>query len=302
MSSRGAALVDAIVALAVTAVVCLAAAEILIALPARNARWDESAEARQRLRVLDARVAGRITHATPIEVDVAGTRVRVPSLWPRRLGFWHADDVAHVTDAAITVLARADGHRELTLVSALGSTGGVVDVTSAAGCGTAAFCGLTVGDIVLAVSADNACALFRVQGVTPLLDLAALMSGGPGFATGAVLVPGVVTVVAFDPDEHAVRFYDGYRSDNVLVDEVEAVTFVLEPAAPPASDLAEWGGPFVDEAGHWRGSGALGDGPFVGSGPMTFDIDQLACGGVSASIVLTGAPGVATTWRTPQWH
>lgn len=296
MNDRGSALVDTIVAVAVASVVCMAAAEMLVALPARAARWDDESDARQRLRVVEARLADRVAHAAPIVVDVAGVRARVPSLWPRRLGFWRADPPDHVAAEAVTILSRADGHRALTLLSAIGATGGGADVAQADACGTRTACGLGAGDLVLAVSRDSACALFRVRSVGARVELDALMTGGPAFAPGDVLVPVTVTVASFDAGEDALRFYDGYRSDNVLVDGIEGLVLTLEPGEPPVFDQTERGGPFVDEQGRWRGSARLGDGPFAGAGPMSFDIDQLSAGGVSASMTIAGARVVAATW------
>lgn len=296
MSERGSALVDAIVAVAVTSLVCMSAAGMLVALPARAAGWDDEADERQRLRVVETRLAHRVAHAAPIVVDVAGTVARVPALWPRRLGFWRADPPEHVAADAVTIVARTDGHRELTLASSLGQGGGSVELTPADACGTRAMCGLAAGDVVLAVSRDSACGLFRVRAVGARVDLDALMTGGQAFNAGDVLVPVTITVASFDQDEDALRLYDGYRSDNVLVDGIEGVAFALEPGTLPAFGEAERGGPFVDEAGQWRGSARLGDGPFAGAGPMAFDIDQLAAGGLSASLTLAGARAVAVNW------
>src|SRR5690606_1155078 len=91
VSDRGFALVDALVATALMAVVCMAAADVLVALPSLAAGWDDAADARQRMRVVEARVAGVAAGAGPILVEAGGTVARVPSLWPRRLGLWRPD-------------------------------------------------------------------------------------------------------------------------------------------------------------------------------------------------------------------
>ena len=307
MSDRGFALADALVATALMAVICMAAADMLVALPSLAANWDEAADARQRLRVAEGRIASVAAGAGPILVEAGGRVARVPSVWPRRLGLWRSDAPAVVASSALTIIARADGHRLLMTAGVLGAAGGVVDVVSGDGCGTPPACGLAPGDLVLVVSRESACGLFRVLDADARLALDALMPGAAEtFEPGAVVVPVGVTVLAFEPADGELRLYDGYRSDNVLIDGVAAFEVALESGAPPLFDPRERGGPFVDDAGVWKGTGTLGDGPFIGAGSMAFDVDQLLLSRVSASIALAGAPGRPSfggrlEWGVPPW-
>ena len=284
MGERGAALLEALIASALVAVIGAAVLGVLAELPAQAARWEEAASARQRVRAIEVRLARMAAGAGPIELDVDGARVRVPSIWPRRLGLFRPGAPGEVSPDAATFLSRADGHRAVVLASALGSGSSSVAFTTEPGCGTAAACGLREGDLVLAVSREGACGLFRVGAAGERLDLAAVMEpGAPIFEPGSVLVPVVVDAMSFDPDEGALRRYDGYRSDNVMADGLRSGVFEPWPA------------------------GALGDGPFVGSGPLAFDADQLSLEGVAVRLEALPvartppAPGARLLWRSSRW-
>lgn len=307
MSDRGFALADALVATALMAVVGMAAADLLVALPSLAAGWDDAADARQRMRVVEGRVAHVAAGAAPILVEAGGRVARVPSLWPRRLGLWRSDTPEVVSTDAVTIISRVDGHRLLTTGGGLGAAGGVVDVVPGDGCGTSPMCGLARGDLVLVVSRESACGLYRVLEADPSLVLDAIMPGAAGaFEPGAVVVPVNVTVLAFAPDAGEFRVYDGYRSDNVLIDAVASFDVVLERGPLPFFDPRERDGPFVDGQGVWKGTGTLGDGPFLGAGSMAFDVDQLLLHRVSAAIGLVEAPGrppfdARLEWGIPPW-
>ena len=308
MNERGFSLVDALLSIAIMSIVSASAMRVVTTLPGQMTRWHDAAEARQRLRVIDARGSWLAANAAPIVLDIEGTVARVPSLWPRRLGLLRAGGVPDVSDTAVTFLARPDGHRQLTLVDPLNGGGGDVALAPQPGCGAAAACGLVPGDLVLVVSGASACGLYRVSAVAARLTLDALMpAGASGFAPGAVVVPVSMTTLFLDEDAGELRIYDGYRSDNVIVDAVEGIGIALAVAAPPAFGPAEWGGAFVDAEGAWRGTGRLGDGPYAGTGPLAFDVDQLTLHGVAANVTLAGSPGSLPAsarlhWRTPGWR
>ena len=307
MNERGFSLVDALLSVAIMSIVSASAMRVVTTLPLQTARWHDAAESRQRLRVIDGRGAQLAANAGPIALDIGGVVARVPSLWPRRLGLLRAGAVTDVSVSAVTFLARADGHRVLTLVDVLGGGGGDVAVAPQPGCGAATACGLAPGDAVLVVSSVSACGLYRVSAIGARLTLEALMPGAAGFAAGAALVPVSVTTMYVDDETDELRLYDGYRSDNVLIDAVESLSIDLAPASPPAFAMGERGGPFVDEDGAWRGTGRLGDGPYAGTGALAFDVDQLALRGVSLRVTLAAQAGVASPsarliWRTLGWR
>jgi len=284
VDDRGAALLEALIASALVAVVGAAVLGVLAELPAQAARWEEDAAARQRVRAIEVRLARIAAGAAPIQVDVDGARVRVPSIWPRRLGLFRPGAPGEVSPDAATFLSRGDGHRAVVLASALGSGSSSVAFTTDPGCGTAPACGLREGDLVLAVSREGACGLFRVGAVGERLDLAAVMDPAvAAFDPGSVLVPVVVDAVSFDSDEGALRRYDGYRSDNVMADGLRTVVFEPWPAA------------------------ALGDGPFIGSGPLAFDVDQLSLEGIGVRLEplpvarTPPTPGARLRWRNSRW-
>ncbi|MDQ3168576.1 MAG: type II secretion system GspH family protein [Acidobacteriota bacterium] len=308
MNERGFSLVDALLSIVIMSIVSAFATRVLTTLPAQTARWHDAAESRQRLRVIDGRGARLAANAGPIVVDIGGVTARVPSLWPRRLGLLRAGAVTEVSASAVTFLARADGHRLLTLTDTLGDGGGDVAAVPQPGCGADASCGLEPGDAVLVVSSTSACGLYRVSAIGARLSLEALMAAGAGaFGPGAAVVPVSVTSLFLDEDAGELRLYDGYRSDNVMVDGVQGVEIALAAAAPPAFAVQEWGGPFVDHEGVWRGTGRLGDGPYAGTGALEFDVDQLALRGVAATVTLTalaGAPAASALliWGTLGWR
>ena len=299
MNERGFSLVDALVAIAIFSLVSASTIGVVTTLPAQTSRWQDAAESRQRLRVIDGRGARLAANAGPIVLDVGGAIARVPSLWPRRLGLLRAGDAAEVSATAVTFLSRTDGHRVLTLAETL-SGSGVVAVTQGAGCGAAAACGLSSGDTVLVVSETSACGLYRVTATGARLTLETLMQVG-AFPPGAALVPVSLTTLFLDDEADELRAYDGYRSDNVLVDAIERLAIALESGSPPAFAAKEWGGQFVDEAGVWRGTGRLGDGPYVGSGALAFDIDQIAVRALAASVTLSDRPGVPAIAASLWW-
>lgn len=290
MSERGFSLIEVVIALGVMAFVLAGAMEVVVALPALAARWDTAAEARQRLRVIDARGARLVRNAAPIAVPVGAAIARVPSVWPRRLGLTGAGAPGDVAAASVTFLSRVDAHRVLVLDEALGATGGSVAARAGPGCGTALACGVAEGDILLAVSSANAVGLYRVTQVGARLTLDALMPAA-AFGAGDVLVPVAMASLIFEAGE--LRLYDGYRSNNVIVDEIAAGSVSLEAGPAPRFEPSERGGPFVDQDGAWRGTGRLGDGPWAGAGALAFDVDQLAVRAVGVDVALTPRPGAA---------
>jgi type II secretory pathway pseudopilin PulG len=263
MGDRGAALIEALIVLAIVAVTGTVAMRVVAELPPRAREWDEASADRQILRVIESRVARLAAASSPVVVDVDGATVRVPGIWPRRLGLVRPDAAHIVSTDAVTFLTRGDAHRVLVLTSAAAAVGGSVSFSITRGCGTEAACGVRAGDLLLAVDRGGAAGLFRVASAGPRLDLEPVSSGASSFPPGSVLVPVSIDTIAFEADESALRRYDGYRSDNVLVDSVASAAFTVAAAA------------------------ALGDGPFVGSGAMAYDVDQLTIRGMALDVRLT---------------
>jgi hypothetical protein len=279
MAERGAALVEMLIVTAISAVVWTAALAVIADLPARAAAWEEASAERQTARAIEARVARLAGGASPIEVDVEGAAVRVPPVWPRRLGLLRAGAPDAVSPGAVTIVSRTDGHRAVSMTGALPAAGGSVAFEPRAGCGSAAACGLRPGDLVLAIDRHAACGLFRVIAAGAGLDLDAVMSGVT-LGSGSVIVPVSVDVIFFDPEESALRRYDGYRSDNIVADGIAAVTVAFRGASPLS----------------------LADGPFVGAGPMAFDADQLSITGIDVGLTpeprAAGLPArIQLAWR-----
>lgn len=286
MRDRGAALVEALIVTATAGLIWAAAVRVLADLPAQASAWEEAAAARQGLRVIEARLARLAAGAEVIALDVDGRDVRIPAVWPRRLGLFRPGAAGDVSARDITILSRVDGHRSLMLASALGADGSSVDASPRQGCGSAPACGLREGDAVLAAARDGECGLFRVDAAGTRLALAPLMQPGiQAFPPGSVLIPIVIDAVAFDAAEGALRRYDGYRSDSILVDGLRRVTITAAAAQPIT----------------------LGDGPFIGSGPLAYDVDQRSLSGIEMSIEpIDGARGglprvVTLRWRARAW-
>ncbi len=275
MSERGFSLIEAIVSLGVMAIVLASAMGVVAALPRQAARWEDAADARQRLRVIDARGARLAANAGPIGVRVDDDIVRVPSIWPRRLGLIGAGPPAEVSPGVVTFVSRADGHRMLVLDEPLGPSGGAVAARGSPGCGTAAACRVSPGDILMAVSAASDVGLFRVTAVSARLALDAVMPG-VGFAAGSVLVPVTLASLAFEAGE--LRLYDGYRSDSVVVDGLAGFALTFEP-----------------------GGLRLDDGPWMGTGPLAYDVDQLRVRGVAGEIALLEREGPAAHRALVVW-
>jgi hypothetical protein len=284
--ARGSAIVEALIATAIAGMVWAAAAGVIARMPAQAAAWEEAAAARQRARAIETRVARMAAGAGPIAVEVDGTPVRVPAVWPRRLGLFRPGAAGEVSTSALTLLLRVDGHRVVFLAGPLGAGTSSVAFTNGPGCGAAAACGLRAGDVLLAVRRDGACGLYRVGAVEVRLDLAAIMEpGAPVFEPGSVLVPIAIEVLWFDPVDGALRRYDGYRSDNVMADGLADVVIEHWPHAPAA----------------------LAGGPLVGTGALAYDLDQLSVEGVSFRLVPAApargapSPGARPGWRTRRW-
>lgn len=286
MTERGAALIEALIVTLTAALVGAVAMQAIAGLPERAAKWEEGAAARQRLRTLESRVARLVSRARPIEIEAGGAVVTVPAVWPRRLGLWRPGSPADVSSRDLTFLSRADGHRAVTLTSGLSAAGGDVTVDAGEGCGADPACGIRAGDLVLAVAADGACGLFRVASSGARWAFVPLMpEGAPSFPAASVLVPVTLDVLTFEADDKVLRRYDGYRSDNVMIDGVREVAFTLvgAPGAP------------------------LGDGPFIGGGLMAYDIDQRQVRRIVASVALDApqpvalAPGAAFEWKVLGW-
>ena len=279
MNERGSALAEALIVTAIVGAVWAAAAGVLRQVPAQAAQWEDASAMRQRLRVIESRIGRLAAVARPIAFAVDGREVRIPSIWPRRLGNVRPGSAAEVSSASVTFLARTDAYRALTLTATLPAAGGAAAAIVQQGCGSAAACGLREGDVLLAVTNAGECGLYRVESVGAQLRVAPLMpSAAAQFEPGSVLVPVRVDVISFDGDEGAVRRYDGYRSDNVMTDGVRAMA-------------VEWGGI----------AALLSDGPWVGTGPLAYDIDQLELHGVHVTVELDADRPISLAWGFPAW-
>jgi hypothetical protein len=289
MNERGAALIEALIVTATAGLIWASAARVLADLPSQSAKWEAASAARQSVRVIESRLSRVIARMAPIEVTIDGSAVRVPAMWPRRVGLFRPDAEGDVSPEAVTIVSRAGAHRALSLTTALAAGGGVVTALAEAGCGSAAVCGLRAGDVVLAIAGDGACGLFRVPSVPAVPGQLALdpivEPGAPAFPPGSVIVPVTVDVIAFDAREGALRRYDGYRSDSILVDGLTQAAFAFPQL--PAS--------------------ALGDGPFTGTGPLAWDADQLEPGPIALRVSLAEAPqaglppGASFGWSSGPW-
>ncbi|MEX2270060.1 MAG: hypothetical protein WD690_01225 [Vicinamibacterales bacterium] len=284
MDERGSALAEALIVTAIVGAIWAAAAGVLAEVPAQAAKWEDAAAMRQRIRVIDARLRRIASSAVPIALEVDGRSVIVPSVWPRRLGYLRPGGSGEVSATAVTFLSRVQAHRALTLAGTLTSAGDVMAVPQP-GCGSEIACGLAEGDTVLAVAQDGACGLYRVEEPGVRLRLAALMQpGASSFGPGSVLTRVAIDAISFDPGEGGIRRYDGYRSDNVMVDGVRAF----------AIDWTE------------RAAG-LADGPFIGTGPMAYDTDQAAVRAITMTVDLIEAPPAIAArrtvlrWGMPRW-
>lgn len=276
-------MIEALLAMAIVGFIWAAAAAVLTQVPAQAARWEAAAAMQQRVRVIEARVGVLAASAAVIEASVEGRVIRIPGVWPRRLGATRPGAQAEVSSVAATFLTRNGAQREMTLLEPLAASGGDVAVAPGAGCGSAVACALREGDIVLVAAADGACGLYRVTAAGARVRLDALMmQGRASFDPGSAMLPVRVDVIAFDAGESAIRRYDGYRSDNVMIDEVSAMSF------------------------GWP-AGVLGDGPFVGTGPLAYDVDQLMVREVTLGVDLVDSTGRITrrtslAWRTGPWQ
>lgn len=281
MDDRGSALLEALIVTALVGLIWAAAGSVLVQVPAQAAKWEDASAMRQRLRVIETRLARIVSSAGPIVVPVDGSLVRIPSIWPRRLGLTRPGGAGEVSATAVTFLSRVDGHRVLTLAGTLAATGGEVLVVPQPACGSEAACGLREADAVLVVASNGACGLYRVEAAGVRMRLSPLMQpAAPSFPAASAMVPIAIDVMSLDSDESAVRRYDGYRSDNVMIDGVRALAIEWAPA--------------------------LGDGPFVGSGPLAFDVDQLAIATVRLTIDLldtsaSAAQRTSLSWRSRAW-
>jgi hypothetical protein len=161
---------------------------------------------------------------------------------------------------------------------------------------------------VLIATAEGAFGLYRVEDAGARFTFTALMPAGvPALTPGALVVPIVITTISLDAEAGELRSYDGYRSDNVIVDRLDSMTIHLEAGERPRPGAGELGGPLFDEAGFWRGTGRLGDGPFAGAGSLAFDIDQILMRQVVVDAVLREAASPVLTplhfeWRPAGWH
>ena len=276
-------MIEALIVTAIVGLIWAAAASVLSQIPAQAAKWEESSAMRQRARVIEGRVGRIVAAAGVIEADVDGRVVRVPGIWPRRLGATRPGAAGEVSGSAATFLTRNGPQRQLTLLDALAASGGDAAASPRAGCGSAPACGLREGDVVLVIAADGACGLYRVAAAGARIRVDGLMQqGSASFGAGAAVVPIDVEAVTFDADERALRRYDGYRSDNVMTGDVHDMSFDWPP-------------------------GVLGDGPFTGSGPLAYDVDQLSLRRVQLSVELfdtTGAPARRSVmnWNAGSWR
>lgn len=276
-------MIEALIVTAIVGLIWAAAASVLSQIPAQAAKWEESSALRQRARVIELRVGRIVASAGVIEADVDGRVVRVPAIWPRRLGATRPGAAGEVSARAATFFTRDGPQRQLTLLETLAASGGDVAALPRPGCGWATACGLREGDVVLVIAADGACGLYRVTAAGARIRVDGLMQqGSASFGDGAAVVPIDIEVITFDAEERALRRYDGYRSDNVMTGDVRDMSF-------------DWP------------AGVLADGPFAGSGPLAYDVDQLLLRRVQLSVDLFDATGGSArrsvmSWNAASWR
>lgn len=104
MNERGAALIEALIVTATAGLIWASAARVLADLPSQSAKWEAASAARKSVRVIESRLSRVIARMAPIEVTIDGSAVRVPAMWPRRVGLFRPDAEGDVSPEAVTIV------------------------------------------------------------------------------------------------------------------------------------------------------------------------------------------------------
>jgi hypothetical protein len=181
------------------------------------------------------------------------------------LGAVNGDAATIARASAITVLSVPATASQTTTAVAISAGALSLAVNASPNCGTAVLCGLQAGQDVLV--ADNA-GHFDVFRVTTV-------SGGKGtlrhhgqllawtYPAGSFVTQVVSRTFDFDAAAHQLRQYDGDQSDQPFVDHLSSVAFSYWGTAVGTSGLVP-----IPLA-------SLVDGPWMGAGTSSFDVDLL---------------------------
>jgi hypothetical protein len=232
----------------------------------------------------------------------------VPAVWPRRLGRWSADVVPLAWADRLSVLTVPLLAPQAPMAAALLAGADQVAIAAHAACGIDPTCGFRRSQHVLVSDATGRTFAAQVADVAPgliVLDQPAPMTLAlPGFVTVTSL-----TVLYFDAARRQLRRYDGFASDQPLVDDVvwAAMRYYGDPLPPryPAvagqtTCVAEADGsprlPFLGPAPAplvELSAGALSDGPWCGGEPWLYDADLLRVRAIRVTLRLqAGSPAV----------
>ncbi len=225
----------------------------------------------------------------------------VPAVWPRRLGRWQPDPDGSAWADRFTTLRVPWLAAQAPLA---GVAPNVLTLTGHGACGTHQSCGFSTGDHLAVVEEAGAVSFSRVVGTSGLvLQLDEAIPDAvetPSFATAVDM-----TVIYFDATRRQLRRYDGFGSDQPLVDDVVwmSVRYYGDPLPPRRPAVAGEATCVVDASGQpllplagpapaplvELALADLSDGPWCGRTPWQFDADLLRLRAVRVAIRLQAA-------------
>lgn len=311
--SRGYALVEIIVALALTLAIVCGVLALMNVTSAASSTLTEAADVQQRARVSgdalwrDLAMAGAGFDGGAL----AGPLVKhLAVVVPRRIGLQGADPVTTASSQAISVLFVPRTSAQTTTSAAVAPAALQVQVNLAPNCpASPALCGLRSGAGVVLVdpAAPDRFALFTLADVATGRLVHRAPASFSTFEAGAALAEIETHTYYFDAANRQLRDYDGYLTDVPLIDHVVGLRFEYfgdprppawpQPPAGVENCLYDASGspkpmPVLAPEGDSLAPlplGIFGDGPWCGSGAETFDADLLRIRRVRVTIRLEAA-------------
>lgn len=268
MRAAGFSLVETLIALVLTLMVTGTALALVMPASRVSQTQPEVMDVQQRARVAvesiarDLASAGAGMYAGPLRGVLTGA---TPAVLPRRLGAQNGDGSNVARSTAITILFVPATASQTTTAAPISSGALALSVTAAPICGTAALCGLLVGQDVIVKDASGHFDIFRITKIAGAV--ATLRHHGQDLAWTYPVGSSVSQVVSrtydFDTATRQLRLYDGDRSDQPAVDHLAALSFSYWATSGNASGLIE------------LPMSAFTDGPWIGAGTTRFDADLL---------------------------
>jgi len=317
--SRGFALVEALIALLLSTLVALLAAQVLSSAARVSLMQPRIADDQQRLRAAVDQLAGWVGVAGQGLTGGGSNRgvLPLPGVYPQRRGVPASDPDTSAFDDRVTIVAGVDPPATATLETAMANPRDVIRLASSSCAPGRAACGFGAGSYAMVSDALVFGEWFAVSRVSGgIVEHSALSLARVYSPANLAVLSGVdIRAIWFDRGSHQLRVA-GPASDTPWLDGVAdfQLRWFVDPRPPTGprpppglgncvldatavtrlSSLGPPGGPWIELP-----MSGLRDGPWCGDAPWRFDADLFRVRLLRLTVRLDSAPAALSSVAPP---